>query len=86
MRGAPHGGVFELHGILEERVTEDTAGVLRLPPRQGSAGLVEVHHDQRGVADLTAVLRDLEAHGTRTSGSRTLQTFTDRDRWGAGHG
>ncbi|KAF3851637.1 hypothetical protein F7725_013409 [Dissostichus mawsoni] len=55
----PHGGMFELHQILEDRITEHTATVLGLPGRKWRASLVEVDCDQRGVAGLAALLSNL---------------------------
>lgn len=59
----PHGGVFELHQVLEDGVTEDTAGVLRLAGRQRRASLVEVHGHQRGLAGIAALLSNLHQQG-----------------------
>lgn len=60
MHGMSHGGMFQLHQILENWITEHTAGVLGLTSRKWSASLVEVDCDQRGVAGVAAVLSDLE--------------------------
>lgn len=59
VHGVPHGGMFELHQILEDRITENTAGVLGLATRKGSASLVEVHCDQRGITGIAALLCNL---------------------------
>lgn len=55
----PHGGVFELHEILEERIAEHTAGVLRLAGGKRRASLVEVYCDEGGIAGVTALLSHL---------------------------
>lgn len=41
----PHGGVFELYEILEDRIAEHTAGMLRLPSGKRSTSFVKVHSD-----------------------------------------
>lgn len=45
VHGVSHGSMFKLHKVLEERIAENTAGVLGLTSRKWSAGLVEVHHN-----------------------------------------
>lgn len=57
----PHGGMFELHKILEDGIAENTARMLRLTSGKRSTSLVEVHCDESGVAGVTALLSDL--HG-----------------------
>lgn len=63
-----HGRVFELHKILEDRVTEDTAGVLCLAGRKWRASLIEIDCDQGGVAGIAAVLSNLR----KTRGTQRL--------------
>lgn len=58
--GVPHGGMFELHHILEDGITEDAAGVLGLPRWKWTAGLIEIYGHQRSIAGVTAVLSNLE--------------------------
>lgn len=68
VHGMPHGGMFELHQILENWITENTAGVLGLTRRKWSASLVEVDRDQRGIAGIAAFLSNLrEERGTLQS-------------------
>lgn len=57
----PHGGMFELHQILEDGIAENTARMLRLTSGKRSTSLVEVYCDESGVAGVTALLSDL--HG-----------------------
>lgn len=52
--------MFELHHILEDGITEDAAGVLGLPRRKWTAGLIEIYGHQRSIAGVTAVLSNLE--------------------------
>ena len=68
----PHGGMFELHQILEDWITEHTASVLGLPGRKWRASLVEVDCDQRGVAGLAALLSNLWGERTRGRDEETL--------------
>lgn len=63
----PHGGVFELHQVLEDGVAENAAGVLSLAVRKWGAGLVEVHSDEGGITSVAALLSDL------TGGREELQ-------------
>lgn len=58
--GVPHGRVFKLDQILEDWITENTAGVLGLASRKWSASLVEVHCNQRGITGITALLSNLQ--------------------------
>lgn len=63
--GMSHGGMFELHQILEDGITENTAGVLRLTSWKWSASLIEVYCNQRGITGITALLSNLqEQRGT----------------------
>lgn len=57
----PHGGVFELHQILEDGIAENAAGMLRLTSGERSTSLVKVYCDESGIAGVTALLSDL--HG-----------------------
>lgn len=66
----PHGGVFELHQILEDGIAEDAAGVLRLAGGERRASLVKVDCDEGGVAGVAALLSDL--HGD-TGASESAQ-------------
>lgn len=54
-----HGRMFELHQILEDWITENTASVLGLTGRKWSTSLVEVHCDKRGITGITALLSNL---------------------------
>lgn len=58
--GVPHGRVFKLDQILEDWITENTAGVLGLTSRKWSASLIEVHCNQRGITGITALLSNLQ--------------------------
>lgn len=73
--GVPHGCVFELHHILEDWITENTAGVLSLPSRKWTAGLVKIDGHQRRIAGVTAVLSNLEDTKRLL---RQVQTFKRR--------
>ena len=55
----PHGGVLQLHQVLEQRVAEHTARVLRLPGWERRARLVEVHRHQGRLAGVAALWRHL---------------------------
>lgn len=57
----PHGGVFELHEILEDRIAEHAASVLRLTGGKWSTSLVKVNCHQCGIAGVAALLSHL--HG-----------------------
>lgn len=59
MQEVPHGGMFQLHQILENQITENTASVLGLASRKWSARLVEVNCNQRGVTGVTGLLSNL---------------------------
>lgn len=53
--------MFKLHKILEDWITENTAGVLGLTGRKWGASLVEIHCNQRGVTGITALLSNLHS-------------------------
>lgn len=67
----PHGGMFELHEILEDGIAENTASVLRLTSGERSTSLVKVDGDKSGIAGVTALLSDLHGDtGTLKSAQR----------------
>lgn len=57
-----HGGVFQLHQVLERRIAKHASGVLRFGVRKRRACL-KVHGDQGGFAGLAAVLGHLHFMG-----------------------
>lgn len=77
MHGVPHGGVFKLHHILEDRITENTASVLGLIVRKWCAGFVEVYSYQEGIACITAFLSNLRG---KTVTSETLSRIKQNQK------
>lgn len=58
--GIPHSGMFKLHRILEDWITENTTGMLSLTSRKWTASLVEIYCDQRSITGITAFLSNLK--------------------------
>jgi len=81
VRRVPHGGVSELHQVLEHRVTEHTARVLGGAGQQRSPRLVEVHGHQGRLAHLTALCCHLVDSGC----SDILHRCASHDGHGAEH-
>lgn len=69
----PHGGMFELHKILEDGIAENTARMLRLTSWKWSTSLVEVYRNESGIAGITALLSDLHGYTSTLESAKRIK-------------